>query len=226
MYLEMLGVMWHVNRIRVPGIIVVDSGCAEQSMPPEPHHRHKDSHSNAAILQFPTFLSLVAKHIMEVKQAFEYFALLEQQFWKNLDQKTIQHVTFAGDLKPEDMLLYGEFGFALLGLKPAVLVEFCDEAINALYLETVVEPVLYAMKEKTLGYHIIRHAVTPESGLNGCIFIYQTKQRTLPELAFIMSNTATATTDTEMSEESMATILDYPGHLPSTEKEIATMLSH
>lgn len=162
---------------------------------------------------------------MEVKQAFEYFALLEQQFWKNLDQKTIQHVTFAGDLKPEDMLLYGEFGFALLGLKPAVLVEFCDEAINKLYLETVIQPVLHAIKEKTLNYHIIQHAVTPESALNGCIFIYQTKQSALPELAFIMSNTATAVNDTEVSEESMATILDYPGHLPNTEKEISTMLS-
>ncbi|KAL7321217.1 hypothetical protein PS15m_001010 [Mucor circinelloides] len=172
-----------------------------------------------------SFLGTVSQHIMEVKQAFEYFALLEQQFWKNLDQKTIQHVTFAGDLKPEDMLLYGEFGFALLGLKPAVLVEFCDEAINKLYLETVIKPVLHAIKEKTLDYHIIQHAVTPESALNGCIFIYQTKQSALPELAFIMSNTATAVNDTEVSEESMATILDYPGHLPNTEKEISTMLS-
>lgn len=76
-----------------------------------------------------------------------------------------------------------------------------------------------------MNYHIIQHAVTSESALNGCIFIYQTKQSALPELAFIMSNTVTAVNDTEVSEESMATILDYPGHLPNTEKEISTMLS-
>jgi hypothetical protein len=159
--------------------------------------------------------------MMEVKQAFEYFGLLEQQFWKNLDKKSIEHVTFAGELKPEDMLLYGEFGFALLGLKPAVLVEFCDETINKLYLETVIEPVLFALKSKTLNYHIIRHVKTPESDLNGCIFIYQTEQSTLQELASILSNDRAS----QVTEENMAIILDYPGHLPNTEKEISSMLS-
>lgn len=158
---------------------------------------------------------------MEVKQAFEYFGLLEQQFWKNLDKKSVEHVTFGGELKPEDMLLYGEFGFALVGLKPAVLVEFCNEAINKRYLETVVEPVLFALKSKTLNYHIIRHVKTPESDLNGCIFIYQTEQSTLQELASIISNNKSS----KVTEESMATILDYPGHLPNTEKEISSMLS-
>ncbi|KAI8641713.1 hypothetical protein BD408DRAFT_345591 [Parasitella parasitica] len=119
------------------------------------------------------------------------------------------------------MLLYGEFGFTLLGLKPAMLVEFCTSAINKLYLEAVIEPVFFALKTNTLRYHIIQHVKTPESDLNGCIFVYQTKQNMVPELALILSTSMGA----KVTEESMAAILDYPGRLPSTEKEIPSMLS-
>ncbi|KAI8049422.1 uncharacterized protein B0P05DRAFT_563637 [Gilbertella persicaria] len=159
---------------------------------------------------------------MEVKETFEYFALLEQQFWRKLDRNTLDEVTFRGELKPEDMLLYGEFGFTLLGLKPALLIEFCDEKVNLLYLQTVVEPVLFAAKTKTLHYHIIQHVMTPESNLHGNIFVYHTAVTRLKELSFIM-NVSSQDKDCEVSDKDMATILDYPGRLPSHEQEIPTL---
>jgi hypothetical protein len=156
---------------------------------------------------------------MDVKEAFEYFGLLELQFWKNLDKGTLDTITFKGELKPEEMLLYGEFGFMLVGLKPAVLVEFCDEKVNVLYLETVIDPVLFALKEKTFDYHIIKDIKTPESNLHGCLVIYN---RTLDNHVL---STITSNTVKEVSEDTMATILDYPGSLPKSDKEIPTMLS-
>lgn len=164
---------------------------------------------------------------MEVKQAFEYFSLLEQQFWKNLDKSTIDHITFQGELKPEDMLLYGEFGFALVGLKPCVLVEFRDEKTNSLYLETVIEPVLYALKEKALTYQTLKNIKTPESNLDGCILIYSNVTATTQHLENELSNILLGNKngDKSISEDTMALLLDYPGHLPISEKEIPTMQS-
>lgn len=154
---------------------------------------------------------------MEKKQAFEYFGLLEQQFWKKIDEKLLKDITFQGELKPEDMLIYGEFGFALLGLKPCVLVEFRDARVNKFYLETVIQPVLFALKEKTLDYLVIKNTKTPESDLDGCVFIYS---KTASDLSNML-------TDKEqmISEDTMALLLDYPGHLPSSEEEIPTMKS-
>ncbi|KAI9485314.1 MAG: hypothetical protein EXX96DRAFT_544706 [Benjaminiella poitrasii] len=153
---------------------------------------------------------------METKETFEYFCLLEKQFWRNFDKKTIEYITFQGELKPEDMLLYGEFGFTLLGLKPALLIEFRDESINKLYIETVAQPAFYAMKTKTLEYHVVQNVKTQESDLHDCVFIYNSQGRMLLEP--ILHEKVS-----EISEETMASILDYPGHLPRSEREIPTM---
>ncbi|OBZ86016.1 hypothetical protein A0J61_05928 [Choanephora cucurbitarum] len=160
---------------------------------------------------------------MEVKQTFEYFMLLEQQFWRNLDQESIQNITMKGQLKPENMLLYGEFGFTLIGLKHALLVEFCDEKVNILYLKTVIEPVLFASKSKTLSCHLIQHIVTPESDLHGCILVYH-HDNLLPDISMLISKSKQEE-NAELSEDTMAAILDYPGHLPKDEEEIPTFLS-
>lgn len=169
--------------------------------------------------QLDSFLTFQIQANMDVKQAFEYFILLERQFWKNLDKSSLDVITFKGELKPEEMLLYGEFGFMLVGLKPAVLIEFCDEKVNILYLETVIHPVLFALKEKAFDYHIIKEIKTPESNLHGCLFVYN-KTLDNHDLSSIISNTVK-----EVSEDTMATILDYPGSLPKSEKDISTMLS-
>jgi hypothetical protein len=164
---------------------------------------------------------------MEVKQAFEYFNLLEQQFWKNLDKSPVDFITFQGDLKPEDMLIYGELGFALLGLKPCVLVEFRDAKVNKVYLETVIQPVLFALKKKTLDYHIIKNIKTPESNLDGCILVYSTDKIRTHHIQSELSSILTEKISEKkpISEDIMALLLDYPGHLPSCEKEIPTMQS-
>lgn len=154
---------------------------------------------------------------MEVKQAFEYFNLLEQQFWDKLNVNIVDYITFHGELKAQDMLIYGEFGFALLGLKPCVLVEFRDTRINLLYLETVIQPVLFALKEKTLTYHVIKNIKTPESNLDGCILIYAKAEES--KIPFMLLNTEHQI----ISEDTMATLLNYPGHLPNSENEIPTM---
>lgn len=156
---------------------------------------------------------------MDVKQAFEYFDLLERQFWKNIDKSALDAITFKGELKPEDMLLYGEFGFMLVGLKPAVLVEFCDEKVNILYLETVIQPVLFALKEKTFDFCVIREVKTPESNLHGCLLVYNDTLCN-HDLSSIVSNSVRT-----VSEDTMAVILNYPGSLPKSEKDISTMLS-
>lgn len=156
---------------------------------------------------------------MEDKQAFEYFALLEQQFWKRLDQKLIDRITLRGQLKSEDMLLYGEFGFTILGLKPAMLIDFQSEQVNRIYLETVLDPALVALKSKRLGYHIIENITTPESNLHGCVLVYDTQNRAAM-LDEILSNDKETK---ELTEEIIAEILDYPGHLPRSEQEIPTM---
>ncbi|KAI8350143.1 hypothetical protein BD560DRAFT_409941 [Blakeslea trispora] len=174
------------------------------------------------------FLLVILKRIlrllefeMEVKQTFEYFMLLEQQFWRNLTQEAIQKITLHGQLKPEDMLLYGEFGFTLIGLKHAMLVEFCDESINLLYLKTVIEPVLFASRSKNISCHLIQHTVTPESNLHGCILVYN-HDDLLPEISVLINRSSE---DQELDEDTMAAILDYPGHLPRNEEEIPTLLS-
>lgn len=156
---------------------------------------------------------------MEVKQGFEYFKLLEEQFWKKLDERTIQHITFHGQLKAEDMLLYGEFGFALIGLKPSVLVEFRDEKVNRLYLETVIDPALVALKEKTLKYQVIKDIQTPESDLNGSVLIYSTTCSIDPLKRVLKGD------EKFMEEETMALVLGYPGNLPKSQEEIGTMKS-
>ncbi|KAI8088161.1 hypothetical protein BDF21DRAFT_334452 [Thamnidium elegans] len=119
------------------------------------------------------------------------------------------------------MLLYGEFGFALIGLKPSVLVEFRHEKVNILYLKTVIQPVLFALKEKTLDYHVIKDIKTPESDLNGCILIYSISMVTrLTALSNLLLGSPGF-----IPEDTMATLLDYPGHLPNSEKERPTMKS-
>lgn len=157
---------------------------------------------------------------MEDKQAFEYFKLLEQQFWKKLDQKTIDSITMRGQLQPEDMLLYGEFGFTVLGLKPAMLIDFQSERVNQIYLETVVDPALVALKSKLLNHHVIRNIITPESDLEGCVLVYNSTVEN-QAIQDIINNKEKK----ELSEEIMATVLDYPGHLPNSEHEIQTMLT-
>lgn len=157
------------------------------------------------------------KSSMEVKQAFEYFNLLEQQFWKNLDDKIVDYITFQGELKAQDMLIYGEFGFALLGLKPCVLVEFRDARVNILYLETVIQPALFALKEKTLDYHVIKNIKTPESNLDGCVLVYSKAESKISIMLLDKEQV--------ISEDTMAILLNYPGHLPNSEKEIPTMKS-
>ncbi|KAG1145206.1 hypothetical protein G6F37_005594 [Rhizopus arrhizus] len=152
---------------------------------------------------------------MDIRQAFNYFYLLEKQFWSSLDKSTIEHVTFQGELSPEDMLLYGEFGFTLLKLKPCVLIEFRDKKVTQLYCEQVIVPVLHALADKTIGYFMISEQVnTPESALEGSILVYQYDHK---EILSLFDHSTT------VPEETMADILDYPGHLPRSEKEIPTM---
>ncbi|KAI8971630.1 hypothetical protein BDF20DRAFT_825394 [Mycotypha africana] len=121
------------------------------------------------------------------------------------------------------MLLYGEFGFLLLNLKPAMLIDFRDAKINQLYLETVVQPVMHALKSETaitLDQYIVKDDLrTPESHLNGCIFVYHTKKRNLLLPIF------EAQENSIIFEETMAMVLDYPGHLPKDERDIPTMIS-
>ncbi|KAI7904458.1 uncharacterized protein BX663DRAFT_505105 [Cokeromyces recurvatus] len=160
---------------------------------------------------------------METKEAFEYFYLLEKEFWKDLekDKDRIEYITYGGELRPEDMLLYGEFGFVLLGLKPALLIEFRDLKVNRLYLERVVQPVLSSLKR--LKYHIIQHVETPETNLHGCIFIYNDRNEEEKVLLLLQSILNNKISPLKITEETMATILDYPGHLPRSEKELSTM---
>ncbi|KAG1451752.1 hypothetical protein G6F56_007999 [Rhizopus delemar] len=152
---------------------------------------------------------------MDIQYAFNYFYLLEKQFWSKLDKSEIEYITFQGELTPEDMLLYGEFGFTLLKLKPCVLVEFRDEKVTRLYHEQVIHPVLEALSDKTLGYFVISEQVkTPESDLQGSALIYHQEYKQVLDLF---------DHPTVISEEKMAEILDYPGHLPRSEREIPTM---
>jgi hypothetical protein len=152
---------------------------------------------------------------MNVQQAFNYFYLLEKQFWSKLDKDMIKYVTFDGELSPEDMLLYGEFGFTLLELKPCTLVEFRDAQVTRLYCEQVVIPALHSLEKKTLDCFIISNQVkTPESDLQGALLIYRKDHQGI---------ITTFDHDTTVPEERMAEILDYPGHLPSSEQEVPTM---
>ncbi|KAI9281653.1 hypothetical protein BY458DRAFT_499290 [Sporodiniella umbellata] len=152
---------------------------------------------------------------MDVKRAFEHYYLLEKQFWSGLSASEIKHVTFEGDLRPEDMLLYGEFGFALLALKPCVLVEFRDEKVTRRYSEQVIQPVLATLAEPILAYFTITQQVTtPESDLTGSGLIYH---RDHAQLIKSFDH------PTRLTEATMAHILDYPGHLPRSQQELATM---
>jgi hypothetical protein len=151
---------------------------------------------------------------METKAGFEYFTLLELQFWRNLSKDTINHITHNGELKPEDMLLYGEFGFALLGLKPCMLIEFRDEKTNQLYHSTVIEPVLHALKSHNLKLRLLQNTRSPEADLHGCLLLYNEASDNVINSLFQSSL---------VSENDLAQLLDYPGHLPSSPEEIQTM---
>lgn len=157
---------------------------------------------------------------MNAKEAFRYFKLLEQQYWKSLSQQTLQYLTYDGELRPEDMLLYGEFGFALLNLKPNVLIDFRDAKENANFFASVVSPVLDVCVEKTLGYHTILNHKSYEKSLDGCILIYSiNKPIKQVDLLLVDGN------NQFIEEGTLATILNYPGRLPSNDKEISTMKS-
>ncbi|KAI8880377.1 hypothetical protein K501DRAFT_255089 [Backusella circina FSU 941] len=113
------------------------------------------------------------------------------------------------------MLLYGEFGFVLLGLKPCMLIEFRDEKTNQLYYTTVIEPVLHAMNLHNLKLRLLQNIRSPEADLHGCLLLYNQANSALVENMFQSSGI--------VSESDMARLLDYPGHLPSSPEEIQTM---
>lgn len=154
---------------------------------------------------------------MNVKEAVEHFKLLEQQYWKSLSQETIDYLTDNGELQPEDMLLYGEFAFALLNLKFNVIIDFRDPKENDNFFASVVKPVLDACTEKTLRYHTIKQHLSHEKSFKGSILLYNIK-KPVKEVELLLSG------ETPFVEEStLATILDYPGTLPATEKECETI---
>lgn len=154
---------------------------------------------------------------MNVKEAVEHFKLLEQQYWKNLSRETVDYLTDNGVLQPEDMLLYGEFAFALLNLKHNVIIDFRDPKENENFFASVVLPVLDACAEKTLKYHTVKHHLSHEKSFKGSILLYNVN-KPVKAVELLLSD------ETQfIKENTLATILDYPGTLPATEKDFETM---
>ncbi|KAI8992649.1 hypothetical protein BDB01DRAFT_717236 [Pilobolus umbonatus] len=116
------------------------------------------------------------------------------------------------------MYLYGEFGFALLGLKPCVLVDFRSKDTIQQYANQVIEPVLNSLKGRNLSWMKIENTSTPECDLNDCILVYNINQTELVNEIFLSTNRSKV-----IPEDTLARLLDYPGKLPSSPEDVRLM---
>lgn len=141
----------------------------------------------------------------------------EVAFFDNLptEQRTLLR---AHHIDPADSLLYGELAFVLVGLKPCVLIDFprdsspSTSSITHLYRQAVLDP----LKEKCgICINEIHHPLaSDEMELKGCLLVH--KSSSLVQQLLDQQ-------DEQVSETSLARLLDYPGRLPQSSDEISTM---
>lgn len=124
----------------------------------------------------------------------------------------------AHHIDPADSLLYGELAFVLVGLKPCMLIDFPRDAspsttsITHLYRQAVLDP----LKEKCgiCINEINRPLASDEMELKGCLLVHKSS----PLVQHLLDQQ-----DEQVSETSLAKLLDYPGRLPQSSDEISTM---
>ncbi|KAI8147977.1 hypothetical protein BJV82DRAFT_507620 [Fennellomyces sp. T-0311] len=113
-----------------------------------------------------------------------------------------------------DAYLFGEMGFLIVGLKPCVLIEF-PRVIMEQYKHNVLDRVEQAFGERGIRMLEIQGNVTsPEMSLKGCWIAYHSRLHPGVEEVF----------HGHLTEEMLATALDYPGSLPTSQEQVPHML--
>ncbi|KAI8082746.1 uncharacterized protein BX664DRAFT_338970 [Halteromyces radiatus] len=136
-----------------------------------------------------------------IKHAIQIYRQYEQNFFNTLT-----------DITTHDLYMYGEVGFYLCGLKPMVLFD----VITALpdYIDQVVRPWMDQYNNLLVNSVLVkRQLYTPE--IDGQWMFLLVRTKTTSHLL--------QQEQLHMSEEQLATLLDYPGRLPRSMDELPTM---
>jgi hypothetical protein len=152
---------------------------------------------------------------MSIKEVVEHFRLLELEFWKYMGEEDLEYATYEGDLKPEEMLFYGEFAFALLGLKPNLLIDFRDKNMSEKFYDSVVGPTIKKFKIKNFKFHVIWELRSQDRRLTGCIVMYD-KKKPIPEIDILLVDDGEGK---RVPERTLGKILSYPGSFAQSDEE-------
>ncbi|KAI9299608.1 hypothetical protein BJ944DRAFT_274090 [Cunninghamella echinulata] len=137
------------------------------------------------------------------------------------------------DIDLRDAYLYGEIGFCLTGLKPSVLIDFPIGFLHH-YITLVVHPWLQQhsqLLDNNNNWHLFPCQLSsPEIQPPQLVYFFcQLHDPRLASTALLSlcidnkNNDSSPSIFHVTSEHTLATILDYPGHLPTCLKELETM---
>ncbi|CAO3619342.1 unnamed protein product [Cunninghamella echinulata] len=142
------------------------------------------------------------------------------------------------DIDLRDAYLYGEIGFCLTGLKPSVLINFPVGFLRQ-YITLVVQPWLQQhsqlLDNNNNWYLFPCQLSSPEIQPPQPVYFFcqlndpRLASTTLSSLCINNKNNDSSSSSSSSSifhvtsENTLAMILDYPGHLPISLKELETM---
>ncbi|ORX62466.1 hypothetical protein DM01DRAFT_1331885 [Hesseltinella vesiculosa] len=116
--------------------------------------------------------------------------------------------------------MYGEVAFCLAGLKPVVLIDL-PPALEKQYVATVLDPWIQAFngahrQQQQQWQRLQRRLLTPE--MHGMMVTFLLGPHTPTAVSNQLQHTSID------SEQALASLLDYPGHLPANAQQLQTML--
>ncbi|KAJ3037007.1 hypothetical protein HDV00_002139 [Rhizophlyctis rosea] len=153
------------------------------------------------------------------------FATLKQaeDYWfANLSPSDVNTLTRNGSILA-DSHYYGEIAFCILGLKPAVLIHFLQSnALTDRYVADVIQKSRAALSGTPYALEVQRvdtplRSVHTETFLGSYILYSQTAAPSIQQV--IQSTFFTNPSPTPIPESALATILDYPGSLPTSDTD-------
>jgi len=173
--------------------------------------------------------------ILNIFNMYQDYIQFERTWFQCLSVVARNILTDRGRVPDSELALYGEIGFLLLGLKPCVLIEHIprDHGIFKSYLDEVCEPWFdkwfrsnnMTTTLQACGIHIVGQVIThdlqsTEISLQGCYLVTNTKHEKYNVVTKWLLDPAI----TQVKEEILAQVLDYPGSLPHRPQQISTMV--
>ncbi|KAI9205564.1 uncharacterized protein BJ171DRAFT_614990 [Polychytrium aggregatum] len=149
----------------------------------------------------------------QLRELFETFKAAEHKYISTLPADHIHALTGNGQLSIQDMYLYGEIGFLLLGLKPAVLIHFPQlPNFASEYVQAILHPLEARLEAEGLRLFKIEHDLaSPESRFQLSWVVINLRHPLGAESLSVFCDRSSES----VSESQLAQCLDYPGSLPT-----------